>query len=101
MIFDWAIRRCIGGGFSYAGQVCIHTQRIYVHESIFSSFTKLYVEKASKLKFGDPIDPSTDISSMIDETNAIRVETWVNEAVSYGAQILTGGRNRFIYEPPY
>ncbi len=98
--FDWAMRRCLGGGFSYAGQVCIHTQRIYVHESIFNPFAKLYVEKANKLKFGDPIDPSTDISSMIDETNAIRVETWVNEAVIEGAQILSGGkRNGSFYEP--
>ena len=34
--FDWAMRRCLGGGFSYVGQVCIHTQRIYVHENIFN-----------------------------------------------------------------
>ncbi|MGB4205062.1 MAG: aldehyde dehydrogenase family protein [Bacteroidales bacterium] len=97
---DWALRRCHGGGFSYAGQVCIHTQRIYVHETLFDSFIKLYIEKTRGLKSGDPLDPSTDISSMIDEENAIRVETWVNEAVSDGAKILTGGkRTGSFYEP--
>ncbi len=95
-----ALNRCISGGFAYAGQVCIHTQRIFVQESIFESFTGRFADMASKLKQGDPLDPETDITSMIDEQNAQRVEEWVNDAVNSGARILTGGkRNNSFYEP--
>ena len=49
---------------------------------------------------GHPLDPLTDISAMIDEDNAIRVEEWVNEAVNSGAKLLCGGkRNATFFEP--
>ncbi|MDP2424540.1 MAG: aldehyde dehydrogenase family protein [Bacteroidales bacterium] len=97
---DWAVRRCVSGGFSYAGQVCIHAQRIYVHEGIFNNFTDAFSDMTEHLKKGDPLDTETDITTMIDETNARRVEKWVNEAVAGGAQVLTGGkRNGAFFEP--
>jgi glyceraldehyde-3-phosphate dehydrogenase (NADP+) len=93
-----AVAKCVAGGFSYSGQVCIHTQRIYVLKDLFESFTERFVEKVKLLKQGNPIDPSTDMAVMIDEANAVRVENWVNEAVKGGARILTGGKreNSFI-----
>ena len=95
-----AVRKCIIGGFSYSGQVCIHTQRIYIAEEQFQNFVDAFVEGAKNLHAGDPMNPSTEISSMIDETNAIRVEEWVKEAVSSGASLLCGGkRENGWYEP--
>jgi len=95
-----AVNRCISGGFAYAGQVCIHTQRIFVQETIFETFTERFADMASQLKQGDPLDPETDITSMIDEQNAQRVEEWVNDAVNGGARILTGGKRKdSFYEP--
>lgn len=97
---DKAIPKCISGAFAYSGQVCIHTQRIYAHQSIFKQFTERFAEQTSNLKQGDPLDPSTDISSMIDEENAIRIEQWVDEAVKNGANLLLGGkRNGTFFEP--
>jgi len=95
-----ALRKCLSGGFAYAGQVCIHTQRIYVQQKIFNEFSERFAALASKLKAGDPLDPETDISSMIDETNAKRVEEWVAEAVNDGARILTGGKRYDSYFEP-
>jgi len=97
---DKAIPKCISGAFSYSGQVCIHTQRIYVHQSIFSQFIERFAEQTSKLKQGDPLDPSTDISSMIDEENAIRIEQWIDEAVKNGASILLGGKRKGTFFEP-
>lgn len=95
-----AVPKCIGGGFAYSGQVCIHTQRIYVHERLFAEFVSAFTLGASKLKYGDPLDSSTEISSMIDEENAIRVENWIRESVKEGARILCGGkRNGAFVEP--
>ncbi|MBN2893712.1 MAG: aldehyde dehydrogenase family protein [Bacteroidales bacterium] len=95
-----AVNRTIVGGFAYSGQVCIHAQRIYVHKNIFDDFSSKFVEKAKKLRIGNPLDPNTEISAMIDEANAIRVQQWVDEAVTEGAKILCGAiRNGTYYEP--
>ncbi|MCF8303628.1 MAG: aldehyde dehydrogenase family protein [Bacteroidales bacterium] len=89
---DHAVNRCLAGGFAYSGQVCIHAQRIYVERSIFNEFSQKYIEKVRSLKIGDPLNPDTDISSMIDEKNAQRVEDWIGEAKEAGAEILAGGK---------
>ncbi len=97
---DLAVKKCLIGGFAYSGQVCIHVQRIYVQESIFEKFVNKFIEGTKKLKFGAPDNPATDMSVMIDEENALRVEGWVNDAVKDGAKVLFGGkRNGTYFEP--
>lgn len=97
---DDAVAKCLIGSFAYSGQVCIHVQRIYVHENIFDKFAEKFIEGTKKLKAGDPQDPNTEISVMIDENNALRVETWVNDAVKDGAKILHGGKRKGNYFEP-
>jgi len=97
---ELAIQKCISGAFSYSGQVCIHTQRIYVHDSIFVPFMEKFCNATSRLKIGDVLNSETDISAMIDEENAMRVETWIDEAVHQGARIVCGGkRHDAVVEP--
>jgi acyl-CoA reductase-like NAD-dependent aldehyde dehydrogenase len=97
---ELAIGKILMGSFAYSGQVCIHVQRIYVHKSLFDRFIDVFTEKVRKLRIGDPLSEETDVSVMIDEENAIRVENWVNEAVEQGARVLCGGRrNGSMYEP--
>lgn len=95
-----AVKKCVVGGFAYSGQVCIHTQRIYVQEDIFDLFTMEFIKQTKLLKFGNPLDEETEISNMIDEENAKRVEEWVNEAVENGAQLLCGGKRGGSYVEP-
>jgi acyl-CoA reductase-like NAD-dependent aldehyde dehydrogenase len=97
---DDATPRLVSGAFSYSGQVCISVQRIYVSESILSEFLAAFLAAAEDLQSGSPIEEKTDIGPMITEAEAMRVETWVNEAVEAGAKIHTGGK-RFgpFYEP--
>ena len=96
---EHAIKRCLIGAFSYSGQVCIHAQRIYVEQSIVEQFIHQFVEATKTLKYGNPQEMDTNISSMIDEENAKRVESWVKEAISQGAKLLCGGnRNGTYYE---
>ncbi len=97
---DLAVKKCLIGGFAYSGQVCIHAQRIYVQEDIFDEFVEKFISSVQNIKVGDPINPDTDISSMIDEKNAIRVEHWVNEAINDGASILAGGKRKGSYFSP-
>ena len=97
---DFAVARCLMGGFSYSGQICIHAQRIYVHENLFDVFVEKLVEKTKNLKRGNPLEESTDIAEMIDEKNAIRIENWINEAKKLGAKILCGGNRKGNFVEP-
>lgn len=97
---EHAVNRCIVGAFAYSGQVCIHAQRIYVHDDVFEQFTAAFVKKAAALKVGQPEDPETQISAMIDRDNAERVEAWIQEARDSGAKILTGGTRDGSYVAP-
>lgn len=95
-----AVEKCISGSFAYSGQVCIHTQRIYVKEKIIDEFTRKFIAGVKELRRGDPLDIQTDISTMIDKANAKRVEAWVNEAIDSGAELLCGGnRDGSYFEP--
>lgn len=95
-----ALNKILVGGFAYSGQVCIHVQRVFVQQSVFDEFASKFVTRVKQLNTGNPMEPSTDVSVMIDVDNAIRVENWVNEAVGDGAKILCGGRrNGGFYEP--
>ncbi len=87
-----AVQKSLVGGFSFAGQSCIHTQRIYVHDGMFHQFSQKFINGVKKLTFGDPLDEKTNISAMIDEKNAQRIDQWVQEAVRSGAQLLCGGK---------
>jgi len=95
-----AVSKCLSGGFAYSGQVCIHVQRIFVHTNLFDSFIEKFVAGAEKLKYGNPLDPDTDISVMIDEENALRVEEWIREAEKGGAKVLCGGKRRGSFVEP-
>lgn len=97
---DLAVDKCQVGSFAYSGQVCIHVQRIYVQNNVFDAFISKFIERTQALKFGEPDSLLTDVSCMIDEQNARRVEEWVNSSVDDGAKILFGGKRKgTFYEP--
>ncbi len=90
---DWetAARKSSIAGFSHAGQSCISTQRIYVHEAIVDDFLNAFVPLVEGLKLGDPLDDSTDVSALISPGERDRVAAWIEEAVDAGAKVVTGG----------
>jgi len=85
---DEVVARCVEGAFSFSGQVCIAVQRIYVNESLYDSFLQKFTEKASELKFGDPLSEETDISAMIHKDETKRVDNWLKEAEEEGATVV-------------
>src|SRR5262249_43312749 len=86
--------KCVTGAFSYSGQICIHAQRFIVHKKQVEQFTQLMRKATLELKTGDPLKEDTKVSVMIDEENAKRVESWVNEAVKGGAKLVCGGKRK-------
>jgi acyl-CoA reductase-like NAD-dependent aldehyde dehydrogenase len=97
---EHAVRRCVAGGYLYAGQSCISTQRILVHESLYGQFVDRFVAAVKALRTGDPMAEMTDVGPMIDQVNAERAMEWIEEAVAAGAKVATGGRrDGAILEP--
>jgi len=91
---DKAIPKCVAGAFANSGQVCISIQRVYAQESIRDEVAERMAELASKLRIGHPLEDSTEVSSLITEGEAKRVEEWIGEARDAGAKVMTGGERR-------
>lgn len=89
---DEIVPKCVTGAFSNQGQVCISLQRTYVLEEIFPTFVKKFAEATQALTIGDPMNTTTDLSAMIHSAEQERALSWVDEAVSLGAEIITGGK---------
>jgi glyceraldehyde-3-phosphate dehydrogenase (NADP+) len=96
----WAATRCAAGGYTYSGQSCISTQRVFVHESVYAAFLEAFVQRVRLLKVGDVLDPATDVGPLISLEAAERVERWMEEAVAGGARIATGGARRGSFIDP-
>jgi acyl-CoA reductase-like NAD-dependent aldehyde dehydrogenase len=88
---ELALGRCAIGGFAHSGQVCIHLQRIYAAGKIAGDFTDALRSRVAALRIGHPLDEASEVTSLIDEPNALRVTGWIAEAVRDGARKLTGG----------
>ena len=95
-----AAKRCVQGGFSYAGQSCISVQRIFAHRDVAEKFTSELITGVQALKCGDPLDESTDVGPVINDAAALRISEWVQEAVTGGARVLTGGKLTGSVYPP-
>ena len=89
---DDAVARIIFGAFYQSGQSCIGVQRIYGHQSQYAELKQRLVEKATQLKMGDPKKEDTFIGPMISESEAKRLDKWIQEAVAAGATVLCGGK---------
>jgi acyl-CoA reductase-like NAD-dependent aldehyde dehydrogenase len=89
-----ATARCVAGAFAHSGQVCISIQRIFAQAAIKDELAERMKEATAKLRIGHPLDDATEVSSLITEGEAKRVESWIEEARSGGAQVVTGGRRR-------
>jgi acyl-CoA reductase-like NAD-dependent aldehyde dehydrogenase len=86
------IEPIVKGGYYHAGQVCVSTQRIFVHKDIADDFTQRLVARVETLRTGDPVLKDTEVGPLILPREADRVAEWVEEAVRGGATLATGGR---------
>ncbi len=89
---DLALPAIAKGGFYHAGQVCVSVQRVFVARALLSQFCERLVQAAQQLRVGDPTLPETEVGPLIVPAEIARVDEWVQEAVSGGAQLLCGGK---------
>ncbi|MFE6149833.1 succinic semialdehyde dehydrogenase [Streptomyces sp. NPDC057889] len=90
--------------FANTGQMCIHIERVYVHEKVYDAFRAELVRATRALRLGQSYDYSVDIGSLTSAAQLAAVEAHVDGAVAEGATVLAGGRARpdigpLFYEP--
>jgi len=88
---DAIVPRVAEGCWANAGQVCIKTQRVFVHESLFADFVERFVKHSERVVCGDPLREETTVGPLIEARHVTRVLDWVREATDGGARLLLGG----------
>ena len=97
---DFVAKRAAVGAYYNSGQVCISVQRIYSEKQVYEPFSEKFVKATEAMVVGDPLDERVDVGPMIDPKEVDRIESWVNEAQTSGAKVLTGGkRDGTVYYP--
>lgn len=94
---EHAADRIILGAFYQSGQSCISVQRILAHDSVYEHLKQLLVDRAGKLRAGDPMEEDTFLGPMISLEDAKRIEQWVNEATQGGAKLICGGKRNGVF----
>ncbi|MDZ7800010.1 MAG: NAD-dependent succinate-semialdehyde dehydrogenase [Trueperaceae bacterium] len=88
---DQAVRESIACKYRNAGQTCVCTNRIYVHQDVAEAFTERYVAASRALRVGDPMDDATDIGPLVDAQGMTKVQEHVRDALAKGATLRLGG----------
>lgn len=97
---DKASDLAVQGSYKNSGQRCTAVKRMLVHEKVVADFTERVVAKTKAWRYGDPMDKSSDMGTVIDEAAARHFEKVVSEAVAGGARLLTGNhREGALYSP--
>jgi len=97
---DAALTKVVNAGYRKAGQVCTSIQMLLAHRSIVEEVETQLTKRVKALPFGDPYDPKTVVGPIISEKEAIRIESWIEEAVARGAKRLAGGSRKGAVIPP-
>jgi succinate-semialdehyde dehydrogenase/glutarate-semialdehyde dehydrogenase len=105
---DADLRRAVPGAvntcFASAGQLCVSTERVVVHDAVYDEFVGRFLERVRGLRLGTGLDWSADVGSLVGAPQLERVVEHVEDARASGARVLVGGRHRpdigpFVYEP--
>ena len=97
---DKAAELAVAGSTRNSGQRCTAVKRILVQNRIADKFVALVLEKAKKIKFGDPMDPNTDLGCVVHEEAAKVFEARVHKAAEHGAKILYNPGRKGAVLPP-
>lgn len=102
---DSATNGVVASIFGASGQSCVAGSRLYLHESIADGFLDNLVERAGKIRIGDPLEDETQMGPLATEAQLTRIDAAVETAAGEGATIRYGGRKPpqfntgWYYEP--
>lgn len=100
---DEAVDGAVASKYRNAGQTCVCSNRIFVHDKVYDAFVEKYSLAVSKQKIGNGLEDGTVIGPMIEEKAIASVESIVSDAISKGGVVTTGGErvesNGLFYKP--
>ena len=90
--------------FINCGQSCIASKRFIVVKNVANEFIEKFVQKAERLKVGDPLSDDTDVGPLVNASGLKKIDSQVKESVKEGAEVLTGGeqmggKKGYFYRP--
>jgi betaine-aldehyde dehydrogenase len=88
---DNAVSGALLANFYSSGQVCSNATRVFVHRSIKAAFLERLLRRVNAMRIGDPMNPETQVGSLISEEHMHKVLSYIARGRAEGAQILTGG----------
>ena len=98
-----AVEGAIASKFRNSGQTCVCTNRFYVQEGVYDAFVTKLAARVGQLRVGYGMDEGVTVGPLIDEAAVAKVEEHLDDAISGGATVLTGGRRNALganyYEP--
>ena len=98
---DGFVSGLVKASMYHSGQVCVSVQRVYVPNNKLVDLAQKIANLAKTQIVGDAINEDSDLGPLISPKETDRIETWVNEAIDEGAELLCGGKriNEVSYEP--
>src|SRR5690348_4067123 len=87
-----AVTGSVRSSFANQGQVCLCGSRVFVERSAYDDFVDRFLNKASKLKSGDPLDDQTEQGAIVSKTQLDKISFYVDLAQKEGGQIALGGK---------
>jgi len=93
---DAAVEGAVVSKFRNAGQTCVCTNRLYVHDAVYDAFVDKLEAAVSRLKTGDGFEKGITIGPMIDEKAVSKVKEHIEDAVGKGAKIMRGGTSHSL-----
>jgi betaine-aldehyde dehydrogenase len=91
---DQAVSGALLANFYSAGEVCSNGTRVFVHRAIKAEFLRRLVARVSAMRIGDPMDPATQVGSLISEEHMQMVLGYIARGRAEGARVLVGGKRR-------
>jgi benzaldehyde dehydrogenase (NAD) len=96
---DEAVKAAAFGAFMNQGQICMSTERLIVDESIADPFVAKFATKVSGMATGDPREGNTPLGAVVDQKTVAKVNMLIDDALSKGAQLITGGKSDSVLMP--
>jgi succinate-semialdehyde dehydrogenase / glutarate-semialdehyde dehydrogenase len=93
---DAAVVGAIASKYRNTGQTCVCVNRIYVQSGVYDQFAEKLVKAVEGLKVGNGFDPEVTQGPLIDYAAVEKVEEHIQDAVSRGARVLTGGQRHTL-----
>jgi len=90
-ITDDLINNAISSAFWNGGQNCSANMRQIIHSKVKEEFLDKVLKKVKNIKVGDPLDPETNMGSMISEKHLATVDGFIQKGIDEGASLLYGG----------